>query len=505
MAVNKFTGATNSNWGTSTNWSQGTVPTANDGHVTTFDGTSPACTVNTSVRVCNNLDFTGYTNTITMTFGITVSGNITLSSTMIIEGSGGIGINAASTLTSNGKTFPNAVTFSGTTVTYTFADNWTVNGTFTSTTTTATWTGSNLYLAGSFTHTSGTISGTTNLFFNGTGTWSGAGTLKVNLTINSTASTTMSGTINYNTGTLTTVIGATITNSSATITLAAGTTLDNNNVALPSFVCGTSLTLTLLSDANVNSIVCNGSAAAVAINGLFNCNVRGSFTVAVNTNVSGTATLVFTSSGTITVGATSGRITNNIVIDTASTITLANLMTGNNSITVVSGTLNSTGTVTLLNASTTTLDLNGQSLNNVTTAGSSIIVLNSVARIAGTLTLGGNTTYQGAYGFDVNNYSDTNAGGTHTFASTVTYRIRNSITITATAASKKTFTSSSGSVQAILTLDQGATQDIGFCNATRIDSSQGQTLWTYKGTLTTATNWNLLPVQPGTISSATTN
>ncbi|MEK9135042.1 MAG: hypothetical protein AAB451_01980, partial [Patescibacteria group bacterium] len=76
MAANIFDGSTDSNWGTAANWSLNAVPTATDANVATFDATSPACTVNAPNRVCNGLDFTGYTNTITMTFQITVSGSV---------------------------------------------------------------------------------------------------------------------------------------------------------------------------------------------------------------------------------------------------------------------------------------------------------------------------------------------------------------------------------------------------------------------------------------------
>lgn len=128
MAANIFSGATDSTWGTATNWSLGAVPTASDTNVATFDATSPACTVNASNRVCNGLDFTGYTNTITMTFNITVSGSVTLAAGMTIAGTGTLAINTTSTLTSNGKTWPNALTITGATSTHTLADNWTVSG-----------------------------------------------------------------------------------------------------------------------------------------------------------------------------------------------------------------------------------------------------------------------------------------------------------------------------------------------------------------------------------------
>src|ERR1017187_9964325 len=70
-------------WATASNWSQGTVPTASDGYVTTLNAGSPAtCTVGAN-RVCNAFDCTLYTGTLAMsTFGITVSGSLTLGSGM---------------------------------------------------------------------------------------------------------------------------------------------------------------------------------------------------------------------------------------------------------------------------------------------------------------------------------------------------------------------------------------------------------------------------------------
>lgn len=61
-----------------------------------------------------------------------------------------------------------------------------------------------------------------------------------------------------------------------------------------------------------------------------------------------------------------------------------------------------------------------------------------------------------------------------------------------TDAAKNKFQSSSAGVQAILTLDNGATQDLTYVSATDIDSSAGQTMWSFKGVLSNATNWRNL-------------
>jgi len=131
MAANIFqSGGVNNNWNTTGNWSLGAVPTASDGNIATFNASSPNCTVNIAA-VCNNIDFTGYTNTITMTNGITVSGNITLGSSMLISGAGGLTSNGSGTWISNNKTWPNSMTVSATATITISSFMFTIGGTLT--------------------------------------------------------------------------------------------------------------------------------------------------------------------------------------------------------------------------------------------------------------------------------------------------------------------------------------------------------------------------------------
>jgi hypothetical protein len=133
-ATNKFfiNGGSTSNWGDTLNWSLtdgGTgsagVPTPSDAAF--FTANSPNCTVDSLTRVALSVDFTGYVNTITMTFGISTSGSITLAPTMLISGAGSLTITSAGTLTSNTKIWPNALNLTAG-ATLTLADSWTVNG-----------------------------------------------------------------------------------------------------------------------------------------------------------------------------------------------------------------------------------------------------------------------------------------------------------------------------------------------------------------------------------------
>ena len=145
MAANIFTGATDSNWGTATNWSTGAVPTGADGNVATFDASSPDCTVNSSNRVCHYLDMSAYANKIsgdTANRMLSVYSTVTLGASMDND-SLSLSIRNTCTITFNTYEWKGTVIFGlgGAGITYTLADDiamytWTqINGssTFTGT------------------------------------------------------------------------------------------------------------------------------------------------------------------------------------------------------------------------------------------------------------------------------------------------------------------------------------------------------------------------------------
>lgn len=105
MAINIFTGAVSSNSSIAGNWSLGVVPTLNDGHVATWNASSPNCIINLDLNV-NSFNSFAYTNTITITNTINTYGNITLGINNIFAGSSIIAIFTSCIFTSNGKTAP---------------------------------------------------------------------------------------------------------------------------------------------------------------------------------------------------------------------------------------------------------------------------------------------------------------------------------------------------------------------------------------------------------------
>ncbi len=279
------TGGVNNNWSTTGNWSTtsgggggSAVPTASDD--VTFDSAgNSACNTLNAARVCKTLTVaSGYTSTLTITSGgtISVSGNITLNTgfTFVNDNAGdaskGLKMIVAATMTSNGKTVSGPFTIEGfTSGTVTLADALAVSGNLTlNNATSITFSGAfditadtatisngeiitlsgNVTIAGTTTiqnatdqidgafnwNTLGltiasgvTLQGSATLVFNGTGTWAANDTaMTMNINIAAGGGTlTISGTHTYKTGTITYTSG-TVDASGSTLNLTAATTLN---------------------------------------------------------------------------------------------------------------------------------------------------------------------------------------------------------------------------------------------------------------------------------------
>jgi hypothetical protein len=186
-------------------------------------------------------------------------------------------------------------------------------------------------------------------------------------------------------------------------------------------------------------------------------------------NKSGGASVIFPTGGTITWGAT-GR-----------------------TLTYTAGSLNvSTSTFSIPTNNNVTI--NGMSFYNLTIVGPSTITMNTTNNITNNLTLAAtsNVAFTGSAGWICGNLSCSTAGRTLTLADRSTgasYRTITNANLLGTAASRITITSNNATTQSIWTLDNGATQSLVYVNGTRIDSSQGATIWSFGGTLVTASNW----------------
>ncbi len=475
------------------------VPTASDDvFLDNGTGTGNVALGTGYTALAKTLTCTGYVGTLSGSGDINISGSVTLVAGMTITATGTMAVIATATLTSNGKTWTGNLAVSGNT-TRTFADAWTVSldfGNF-SPGTGAVITGQSVNVGRDLTCT-GAVGGTTNIVMNGSGTWSGSGILSSNLTINTAGDIIVSGTVSYGgnpTTGLTYTTANSVTTTSSTLAFTLGTyTLTTNGIIWNNITTGAGNTHTITLG---NNLTCSGSFT-VGSNQIVTMNsntfnIGGGFINSGQTTNSftGTTSIVLTGSGIWSSTHTTGRIANNFEI-----------AAGAGTVTISGGIRYSTGI--LKYTSGTLAGASSPALNFVTTGptwtNNATFTLTTLA-VTSTVAI----TFNGTNGFSISSFTCTTAGLTFTFAATKTYTLNSTgtqLTLTGTNASRITFVSSTGASQAIFTLlNNGGTQDVGFVNATDIDSSAGQTVWDWGGTLSNATNWNALTT-PKTVGYA---
>lgn len=522
---------TGGNWNATGTWVGGSVPVAADSIIAT--ATSGPLTVTADASI-NGVNFTNYTNTFTINSGVTLTqgaGNatsqpFTFVSGMTVAGAGTLSFNGTFTMTSGGRVWTGNLTFApqgAGSRTVTLGDSWTVAG--------------NL----SF------IPGTNNITqtINGTGV---SITTRGNVTVGATTNQiTVQGTAG--------IILEPPVFTTCTVTTPYTISTGNNNLRNPITINGAgsvlfnyagkfidfgSMTHTASAGVTVTatSELRFSTTSTLAINGFgvidgnirFNGNVT--FTLSNNIQVSGTlffgstantvsptlngSTIALTGNLTTQSIAGTQAVSGTTVVNVTSTSPTISLLGGTNPASGRFGlnlTINSSGTVSF----TSTNNLYGGSGITFTHTSGAIVFTQPNTNwysvfATTTYTLNSSTfpfpnfiatatpIFAGSQGASFVSYTSTTAGLTHTFTSSRTYTISNGITLTGTNASRISFVSSIASTQAVLTVLQGATIDVGYVNATDIDSSLGQTVWSYRGTLLRTNNWQQLPTQPRTIA-----
>jgi hypothetical protein len=586
-------GTVNSNWGTAGNWladgSGSGVPTALTDAV--FDNLSPDCTVNVA-GLCRNLNFnsgTGYTNTITMTNGITVGSTtaatsvaLTLASGMGIGGSGAINTRTNTTVTfrSNGRQWPNAlgmntIATANASSAIIIADNWTINGTLTI----GTGVGHTYTVSGAFnitcngnfvtsilgTATTSRIAGAagnqTTIILAGNSTWSspqGPMGIGVNITINAPGNTvTIADGCSY--GGLAAVSGSTFSYVAGTVitqgtfhllfnaagpnytvnlngdpspsaTTTSSTGVNFNNLSLRTSVISNQQTCTLTSnicvvnDFSITSYttgVTKGIANILGNNAYLNRDVTINGTTQIGTTVfrlQGTGT--WRENDTLTTQVTGFGINNAVVINTAGTITLGSFVglrnasftyTAGNFITTNYGLRVGATTITGFGSGNVFIETLYHTTLGALSAPASAITINDSGGTPkpqlsiGTLTFDGFATanthkYEGSAGWKCNTFLYQIPSGVinalnmgFVAASDNLYTINNSFTATTYNPSLAgAFIKQTGAAaQVQFVLAPGASQDVYYVGATNVNSAAGQTIWTRKGVLSNATNWNL--------------
>jgi hypothetical protein len=416
MANYYFRNTLDPNWGTATNWSltdgggsAGVVPGSADSVF--FTSNSGNCTVNSVARTANNLNFSGYTNTITFDFNVTITGNLTRSASIFgYLGTGGIIIAGTTTqiITTSSVAWTIPVTFGGA------SPNISINGAFniTAPLTLSSTTSpviaranvldltENVHPSGNITISSnGTYTGSANIVVSGSNnqtlTASGNHQIRNNLTIDKTGGVlTLSGTLNYGNpsgvSTLTYVAsGGTVNAGSSTLNIRASATLNTNGVTW-------------------NNVTLNSGAIALTLTSNF--NIAGTFSA---TGLGGG--LVLTFSGTGLFNPTGGFIVSNTSVIGNSNINI----TLPNDINITSLTYPDQPGLT----NRRTVALNG--LRNITVSNTVSIGIGQGSDFSGNCTLiytgnstfylAGGTVYSGGYSLS----TTINTSGTCTFTTNV--------------------------------------------------------------------------------------
>ena len=392
------------NWNATTTWIEGIVPIAGD---TVFAaGTSGQLTVNVA-SACTSINFTNYTNTLTMNATLSVGGNVTLVATMTIAGAGTLSLTAAATITSNGKTWSGAMGSTGA-FAITLNDSWTIVGTLTLTSagSGAVYNGYSLTIGGGITvygNGNRTVSGTTTFILNGTGTWSGGTSSFItnNLTINTAGTITISGGVNYAGGTLTYTAGTMIVTGSTLNIFNQASTVDTSGMTWNNVAFQTSVVYTLISDLNLSGLLTlGGSTNTTTINGS-TINVSGGITMRGTTAVVTGTTNIKITGGTISPTST---VQLRLNLEIAGDITIGTTGTfyfNSKTLTYTSGVVTTTGSVLRVTA-TTTLNTNGIIWNNVRLEGISIVITLTSDLNTNILTLGTSTNQTTINGSTIN-------------------------------------------------------------------------------------------------------
>lgn len=323
----------------------------------------------------------------------------------------------------------------------------------------------------------GAISGTASIIFGGTGTWSGVGVVSNNITINTAGTLTLSGVIASGTGTMLYTAG-TVSAGTSDYRPTASCTINTSGMTWATVTfAGTSQTYTLTSNLNTSVNTAFAGTTATTVNG-FTINSSGGVNNG-STTISGTTNILMNGTGTWN---GSGTLKNNLTINTSGTITLlvGTLLYNTGTLTYTAGTVITTGNTLRVDLATT-FNTNGISWNNISVQSASTQTVNSLLTVLGTLTDSVTTSWLGTAGFTCGTFTSITAGSIITFKAGNTYTITSSKITTGTAASPIILTSNTVGSVAYLTLNYGATQDNGYCNALNIDSSGGQTIWSRKG------------------------
>jgi hypothetical protein len=318
-------------------------------------------------------------------------------------------------------------------------------------------------------------------FTKGTG-FVGSFTFTQNLTIGTNGSAIFNGTAMTSSGT-------------GIFILTAGCSLKSNGHILGNELrMSANGTYTLVDNCETTGALNHTAGTTVTYAGAFTLKVGGNLTVT-STTVSGTVSIIMNGTTGTQTWSGAGTLKNNLEIaSTGGTVAIGSVMYNTGTLLYTSGVM-SMGTSIIYIVGSVTIDCGGMSFYSIVwqTLGGTTTLLGKLT-MTNIMQLSVSTTFAGSYNIQCLTGSLSVAGTTHTFKDGQTLTITGSMTVTATSASHITLISSHATNTTAIVLQQGATQDNGFLNLTRIDANNGLTIETYKGTITDCNNVRLLPV-----------
>lgn len=380
----------NTNWGsTSGGTNNASVPTSVDD--VTFDGSgtngNTNSTISATITILSLNITTGYTSTMTHNAVLTIAGNWTFTSGYTIAGTSGITISATSTITSNGKTWPNDLTFLGALATKTLVGNLTINGIlYNSSSTTFNKTTSEICtIVGGISVTS-VLQGSVDIYLTG-GTWTGTSSIGVsirnNLFLN--GNITIGTYINFADKNLVYQSG-TVTTTGSTFIISGNCTLNTNGIDWKNVNTVYGPIITLTSNFSISDLL--------TISGTTTINKTTSETITVGGGMTLSNTLSGTADIYLTGGTWSGTstISNNLYLNGSSIISGTVNFSGNN-LTYQSGNIITAGSTLTLSTNNQTISSGNIIWNNITCNGGTTKTLIGNLILLGELFTNGSTAF----------------------------------------------------------------------------------------------------------------
>jgi hypothetical protein len=273
------------------------------------------------------------------------------------------------------------------------------------------------------------------------------------------------------------------------------TATGGSEIILPNLnVGGGSGIVTLVTETKCSNFSTTGG---VVLNG---AKLLVSGNIAVTSFVQGTSTIEMTGGDARTMSIPDLRL--NLIINKSGGVAVTSLvnMTVSAAITLSLSSLTNFGTtlVTLGGFAITINNPSASQFYDLTINGGNAYALNHLITVLRNLTLLGslgNITFAGTAGWICANLLCPTPNRTITLVAGVTYTTTTSVNMVGTAAQPITMISSNPSAaRSTWTLSQGASQSLVYVNGRAIDSSLGQTVWTFGGIITTALvplNWGV--------------